>query len=51
MNAGATAAPSEPCIVGQSGAEKSPGDAGATGPRPDSEKDNGSLLVVCNGGH
>lgn len=48
---GAIAAPSEPCIVGQGGAQTSPGDADAAGLRPDSEKDNSSLLVVCNRGH
>ena len=43
-NAGATAAPSEPCVVGQSGAQKSPGDVDAAGQRPDSEKDD---VTMC----
>lgn len=50
-NAGATAAPSGRCIVGQGGAQTSTGDADLACLRPDSEKDNSSLLVVCNGGH
>lgn len=50
-NVGATAALSGPCIVGQGGAQTSTGDADFAGLRPDSEKDNSSLLVMCNGGH